>query len=95
MSVAVIEPDKSLNTNQAGKPLFLESIGEEYINPINQLVKMPITVKEAQSSRRGTELIVNIKTSKPPLNDKSKNEGSPSPSFILREMFKDKVNNQP
>jgi hypothetical protein len=47
MSVAVIEPDKSLNTNQAGKPLFLESIGEEYINPINQLVKMPITVKEA------------------------------------------------
>jgi hypothetical protein len=47
MSVAVIEPDKSLNTKEAGKLLFLESIGEEYINPINYLVKMPITGKAA------------------------------------------------
>ena len=92
--MAVIEPDKSLKTKEAGKPLFLESIGEEYINPINQLVKMPITGK-AESSRRGTELIVNINTGKPPLNDKSKNEGSPSPSFLLREMFKEKVYRQP
>ncbi len=70
-----------MKVKEAVKPLFLESIGEEYINPFAPQLKLPNIINKANPGE------LSMRT----LNPKKKGSSKDVLEIMMKEAIKDKI----